>query len=405
MLTDNSSLGDDLDSLFREARDISGEVISMYLSTAGFGDMPSGGALALQAIGVAGEAAPRLARTLGLTEGEAGDLIGTLVRNGYLEPRDAPAGHHRPRLAITERGRAAAEAALTGFKAARWRDLELRQGDIVVSSWPKTGTTWVQMMCALLIFQTTDLPAPLSELSPWPDLSTVRRDAVYAQLAAQRHRRIIKTHLSLSDIPIDSRVTYIAVGRHPLDSALSLYHQNNNTVGPPEGAGQHLPGPARRPQQADWEQAVREREWLLNWIDLEPSRKHYHYLAEMLRHLSAAWSRRDQANVVLLHYEDLSADLAGEMHRLADRLGIDVPAQTWARLVAAASFDNMRADPEKFLTSGLVLKDKAAFFRRGVSGDGRANLTMPELARYHARVASLAPADLLAWLHRTDPNA
>jgi hypothetical protein len=46
------------------------------------------------------------------------------------------------------------------------------------------------------------------------------------------------------------------------------------------------------------------------------------------------------------------------------------------------------------------LKDPAAFFRHGTSGDGSALLTPDELARYHERVATLAPADLVAWLHR-----
>ena len=47
-----------------------------------------------------------------------------------------------------------------------------------------------------------------------------------------------------------------------------------------------------------------------------------------------------------------------------------------------------------------VLKDPAAFFRHGTSGDGRSVLSPDEMARYRARVAGLAPVDLLAWLHR-----
>ena len=47
--------------------------------------------------------------------------------------------------------------------------LMLRDGDIVISTRSKSGTTWLQMICALLVFQTPDLPAPLGELSPWLD--------------------------------------------------------------------------------------------------------------------------------------------------------------------------------------------------------------------------------------------
>jgi len=49
----------------------------------------------------------------------------------------------------------------------RWLGFPFRDGDIVISTRSKTGTTWVQMICALLIFQTPELPAPLAQLSPW----------------------------------------------------------------------------------------------------------------------------------------------------------------------------------------------------------------------------------------------
>jgi len=51
---------------------------------------------------------------------------------------------------------------------------------------------------------------------------------VYAQLADQDHRRFIKTHTPLDGLPVDPRVTYIVPGRHPLDMAVSLYHQGGN---------------------------------------------------------------------------------------------------------------------------------------------------------------------------------
>jgi aryl sulfotransferase len=93
--------------------------------------------------------------------------------------------------------------------SARWTGFPFRAGDIVISTRSKTGTTWVQMICALLIFQTPDLPAGLGQLSPWLDFLTSPRDEVYARLAAQEHRRFIKTHTPLDGIPFDRRATYI----------------------------------------------------------------------------------------------------------------------------------------------------------------------------------------------------
>jgi aryl sulfotransferase len=59
----------------------------------------------------------------------------------------------------------------------------------------------------------------------------------------------------------------------------------------------------------------------------------------------------------------------------------------------------MRASAGELAPDGGVLKDSAAFFRRGRSGAGREVLTGAEIARYHARAAQLAPAGLLSWLH------
>jgi aryl sulfotransferase len=86
----------------------------------------------------------------------------------------------------------------------------------------------MQMICALLVFQTSELPRPLAELSPWVDWLVTPREEVYERLAAQAHRRFVKTHTPLDGIPLDSRATYIVVARHPLDMAVSLYHQGDN---------------------------------------------------------------------------------------------------------------------------------------------------------------------------------
>ncbi len=280
----------------------------------------------------------------------------------------------------------------------RWLNFELRAGDIVISTRSKCGTTWMQMICGLLVFQTPSLPAPLSQLSPWLDWLVVPQDDVYARLSAQEHRRFIKTHTPLDGIPLDPRVTYIVVARHPLDMAVSLYHQGDNldrerirhlTGQPPA----EVPAPGAR---------LPLREWLLSWIDrdVEP-RDELDSLPGVMWHLSDAWDRRAEPNVVLTHYDDLSADLEHEMRRLAAHLGITVPEQTWPRLVQAARFEQMRARADQLVPdpSG-VLKDRSTFFRLGTSGSGRALLTDAELEHYRSRTTELAPSDLLTWLHR-----
>jgi aryl sulfotransferase len=278
----------------------------------------------------------------------------------------------------------------------RWDGFPFRPGDIVISTRSKTGTTWVQMICALLIFQSPAPPASLTELSPWLDMLTAPKETVYARLEAQQHRRFIKTHTPLDGILIDDRATYLVTARHPLDMIVSLCHQgdNINRARLPELTGQPEPTEPPTPRPP-----LHER--VLRWIDRDASPvDEMDSLPGVMWHLSDAWSRRDQPNVVLVHYADLQRDLEGEMRRIAGRLDIDIPEPLWPSLVDAATFASMRSRADLLTPNPSgVLKDNAAFFRRGTSGAGREILSDAEVAHYEARVSGMAPADLLSWLH------
>lgn len=279
----------------------------------------------------------------------------------------------------------------------RWAGFAYREGDIVISTRSKHGTTWMQMICALLVLGTPELPAPLAELSPWLDWLVEPQHEVYARLAAQRHRRFVKTHTPLDGIPLDPRATYVVVARDPLDAAVSLYHQGSNLdrARMRELTGQAGAVDAPPPQSP-------LAEWLAAWAEqgADP-RERLDSLPGVMWHLSDAWARRGEPNVVLVHYDDLSGDLGGQMRRLAGVLDIPVAEAAWPDLVRAAGFEQMRAGAALLVPdrSG-VLKDPSAFFRSGRTGSGRAVLTEAELGRYRARLRGLAPADLLAWLVR-----
>jgi hypothetical protein len=277
----------------------------------------------------------------------------------------------------------------------RWLGFEHRPGDIVISTRSKSGTTWLQMMCALLVFQTADLPAPLAELSPWLDWSVEPAGVVQRRLAGQQHRRIIKTHTPLDGLPLDPRVTYLVVGRHPLDVAVSLYHHGRNIDrrrvselnGRPVATGPTAP----------------LLDWMGTWIDpAVGAEAQLDHLPGLLHHLGDAWARQHEPNVVLIHYQDLADDTERQMRALADRLAIDVAEDRWPDLVHAASFEAMKQQAAWLAPDRLgVLKDPDVFFRSGHSGEGRALLhSAGGNDHYDQRIRELAPPDLISWLHR-----
>jgi aryl sulfotransferase len=278
--------------------------------------------------------------------------------------------------------------------SARWLGFPFRDGDLVISSRSRTGTTWVQMICALLIFQTPELPAPLAQLSPWLDHLIAPREEVCARLAAQEHRRFIKTHTPLDGIPLDSRATYLVTARHPLDMAVSLYHQGGNIDRARVRQLTGQPEPARpRPRTP-------LHNWLLRWIaDDDDPREQPDSLPGVMWHLSDAWSRRDEPNILLVHYDNLSADLEGQMRWLTGQLGIAVPDKAWPALVQAATFGSMRGNADTLVPTAGIFKNNAAFFRRGISGTRHEILSDDRIAAYHARAAQLAQPDMLTWLH------
>jgi hypothetical protein len=254
----------------------------------------------------------------------------------------------------------------------------------------------MQMICALLVFGSPDLPAPLSALSPWIDHTIEPVADVFARLEAQRHRRFVKTHTPLDGIPIDARATYVVVARHPLDMAVSLYHHSDNIDRERMAELTGKPAAVRPPRPS-------LHDWLLAWTQRETTPlEQPDSLVGVLHHVSDARSRQATSdNVVLVHYADLSADLEGAMRTLAARLSLAVPEERWPALVDAATFRRMRERSAELAPNPLgVLKDGSAFFRSGRSGTGREVLTPAELAAYEHRVLGLAGADLARWLHR-----
>lgn len=294
------------------------------------------------------------------------------------------------------------------WDSGRWDGFEFRPGDIVISTPPKSGTTWMQMICALLIFQRPDLPAPLDDLSPWVDMQTRRLTEVRARLAAQTHRRFLKTHTPLDGLPWDDRVTYILMGRDPRDVALSWDNHRANlnfdaffavraqAVGTADLADL-MPGGPPPPPPDD----PAERYWAFledpTPINVAPSPS----LASTVHHLASFWAARDRPNVVLMHYRDLQADLAGQMRALAGRLGIDVPEERWPALVAAAGFPSMRARAAELVPESdwPAWLDTARFFHCGTSGRWRDVPGDPDGTRYAAAVAHLAAPEVLDWAH------
>lgn len=285
----------------------------------------------------------------------------------------------------------------------RWDEITIREGDIVISTPPKCGTTWTEMICALLIFQTAELSQSLDDIAPWVDMLVPSRAELRAAYESKSHRRFFKSHTPLDGLPVDDRVAYICVGRDPRDAAFSwLNHMANLNIDvvselveaaaaaenrPATAAREHLRGiPPDRPPY----------EQFLAWVD---NQEPLGGLAWLVTHLASFWEARTWPNVMLLHYDDLQADLSGQMRSLAEWLRVDVPADRWDELVTAAEFGSMSRRAGE-LVPGPVWRDPSRFFHKGTSGQWREVLDLEAERHYWKRVGELADPELVTWLHR-----
>ena len=119
----------------------------------------------------------------------------------------------------------------------------------------------------------------------------------------------------------------------------------------------------------------------------------------MFRHGVSFWAHRDEANILMVRYGDLKADLAAEMQRIAAALGIEVADDIWPDLIAAASFESMKKNADRTApdTNFKIWKDNAQFFNKGTSGQWQGLLSAESLALLNT-VTAKYPPDYIDWL-------
>ena len=289
----------------------------------------------------------------------------------------------------------------TFMDSARWNRWVPRDGDIMVCTPYKAGTTWTQMICALLIFQSPDLPLPLGELSPWFELRAYDFEDLLARYTTQTHRRFIKTHTPLDGLPYYGNVTYLYCGRDPRDIFISMQNHKSNqnakrVVELLTQRGESLSPPI--PLSED----INERFQL--WLtrgSFEWEEDGFPFWS-VFHHADSFWAHRALPNLHFLHYAALTADLSGQMRRVAALLGIEVDPARWPILVNAASFSEMKRNADRVApdTDLGVWHSNAQFFNRGTNAQWREFLSPESLALYESVKRKRVLPELATWLER-----
>jgi len=237
--------------------------------------------------------------------------------------------------------------------------LPLREGDVFVASFPKSGTTWMQHIVHTLA---TDGNSPLPHVSDACPFFEVDRTWDNGELVASvqaNHskigRRIFNTHLRWSMMPkSSSHARYVYLTRRAADACVSFYHHLAHQA--EEDGG--FPGTLE--------------EFVTEWAaGRAPFGSWSAHLKSWLSGEAAADPR-----VLVVSYEELKKDLRGCVGRVNSHCGFGLSDARLDELLPRFAFEWMRANEAQFHPRSVRWVQRKEdtedfhFIRAGRVGDG-----------------------------------
>lgn len=253
-----------------------------------------------------------------------------------------------------------------------------RVDDIYVATYPRSGTTWMLFMLHLLCRGPDAEFRHLGDVCPWFERALAIGSLRAEDLERLPSPRIFKTHLPPQWLPPEGR--FVVIVRDPADVALSYYGLYRDYLGFEGSLDDFLVRFERgRVQYGSW------------WTHV------------------GQWQRRATERpeaVVLLCYEELRADPAAGLRRVAAAVGLPTDAASIEAAVQGASLERMKQLESRFDHATALLLERGVSSRRFIGRgavDGARRLSAEQRARLQAagRHASEhhAPWELPAFLH------
>lgn len=252
------------------------------------------------------------------------------------------------------------------------KNFPLRSDDIILATYPKSGTTWMQQVLKLIYTGGKENGKNVSEAVPWLERGTASMDTSNPNAAVDFNGmpspRLLSSHapyrLVPGGSPRSSPAKYIYVARNPKDVAVSFYyHSRAFKVYEYSGNWDHF-----------YTLFVRGQVEFGSWFD----------------HVLGWWEHRDQKNVLFLKYEDMQRDLHASVQRIVSFCGKDdLSPEVIDRVVELSSFQIMKVNS---LANGdwhspFRNTEIASFVRKGIVGDWKNHFSPEQNNEFDAMYA------------------
>jgi aryl sulfotransferase len=277
------------------------------------------------------------------------------------------------------------------FDSTVWNDFAFRDDDVIVATYAKSGTTWVQQMVGQMLLG-PDPELATAELSPWLDLRVPPREIKLPAIEAQTHRRFLKTHLPVDALRFSERAKYIYIGRDGRDVVWSMYNHHANANATWYALLNDTPGRIGPPIEPPPGDVV---EYFADWLARDG-----HPFWPFWENIRTWWAIRDLPNVLFLHFAELKRDMPGQMRRITRFLEVDVAERDWPAIEEYCSFDWMKANATKATPLGGAFWDAGAetFVHKGTNGRWQNVLPARLSDAYEARAVAELGEECAAWL-------
>jgi hypothetical protein len=235
-----------------------------------------------------------------------------------------------------------------------------RPDDIFLVTYPKSGTTLMQMM----LYQLTtggemDFPH-IYCVSPWFEME-LRRGTAQA-LETLPSPRFFKSHLEHGKLPRNGRFIYVA--RDVRDVAVSAYHHFLLVTGKKKDIREFL------------DDFLEEKVFLGSWF----------------KHIESWWPHRHDPDVLFLRYEEMVADLPAAVREVARFCRIPLDEADLPRIVERCGIEFMKQHDQKFDPRQHQAASQGAgtFIRRGGAGEGRLTFDLKQNRLLVSRMKELS---------------